>query len=270
MFTKIKGKIAYLIKVKRNKRLLKNIDYLNDIKSYEEEIFFADGKEKRLAVYTAIIGKYDNLLKQNSISKYCDYFCITDNRDIKSNIWKIIYVDKNDYGLNDIENTKVARYIKTHPHIFFKNYQHSLWIDSNIIIEREISEWIYKYLKNDDSSLVHLHPDRFTLNQEVKEVIDAKKDSIDNITKQIENYRKDGFNCDTNGLIMTNVIYRKNTREVNEFNELWWNQIKNYSKRDQLSFNYSAWKTELKYSTCDLDPFGNIFFTRLKHNYTNK
>ena len=42
--------------------------------------------------------------------------------------------------------------------------------------------------------------------------------------------------------------------------ESWWEEIKYNSKRDQLSFNYVAWKNGLKYNSIPGDIRNNSFF----------
>jgi hypothetical protein len=36
--------------------------------------------------------------------------------------------------------------------------------------------------------------------------------------------------------------------EVKKFNDIWWDEVKNFSARDQLSQVYSSWKTDVKIS----------------------
>ena len=49
------------------------------------------------------------------------------------------------------------------------------------------------------------------------------------------------------GLAETNVmVIRHNENETIELMENWWNEIYNYSHRDQLSFNLVLWKSRIK------------------------
>ena len=47
-------------------------------------------------IYTAIIGDYDNLYSSinNVKTDGWNYICFTDNKNLKSDFWKIIYVNK--------------------------------------------------------------------------------------------------------------------------------------------------------------------------------
>jgi hypothetical protein len=68
---------------------------------------------------------------------------------------------------------------------------------------------------------------------------------------------------------MSGILYRDNTPEIAEFNELRWEQIKTYCTRDQLSFQYCIWKLELQveqlanfYKACD-----DKYFKIIPHKY---
>ena len=69
-----------------------------------------------------------------------------------------------------------------------------------------------------------------------------------------------------NGLSECSVILRKHNEKVKSFNEIWWEEICQGSKRDQLSFDYSVKKSgvNLKYFPGNL-PNNNYFFNREIH-----
>ena len=55
---------------------------------------------EKICVYTCITGNYDNLKDVIVKEKGVDYVCFTNNREITSSTWKIIYID--DGILNNI------------------------------------------------------------------------------------------------------------------------------------------------------------------------
>ena len=78
----------------------------------------------------------------------------------------------------------------------------------------------------------------------------------------MERYQKEGYPRH-NGLITGMVILRRhNEKDCIKVMEHWWTEIKYGSKRDQLSFNYVAWKNKLKFSYIDGDSRINQYFTR--------
>ena len=71
------------------------------------------------------------------------------------------------------------------------------------------------------------------------------KDEPKLIDRQMEFYRKEGLPSNT-GILSTGIIIRKHNRpNVEEHCEKWWEQIKRWSHRDQLSLNYVLWKYNL-------------------------
>ena len=75
-----------------------------------------------------------------------------------------------------------------------------------------------------------------------------------------------------NGLAVTMEVLRKhNEQDVIDTMRVWWDEIKYGSKRDQLSFNYSAWKTNLNFKWMDGDSRDNKYFLNMgKHKKKTK
>ena len=111
---------------------------------------------------------------------------------------------------------------------------------------------------------------RSTVAEEVEALllmIDKGKKNIDSnqIRKQIQAYKEDGF-LDDNGLIAGGFILRKhNDVDVIDAMEAWWAEIKKYTTRDQLSFNYIAWKQNLAIFYIDGDLRNNKYFQWINH-----
>ena len=65
------------------------------------------------------------------------------------------------------------------------------------------------------------------------------------VKRQMDFYRKEGLPENT-GILSSGIIIRKHNRfNVEKHCELWWEQIKKWTHRDQLSFNYVLWKYKL-------------------------
>ena len=76
----------------------------------------------------------------------------------------------------------------------------------------------------------------------------------------MERYIKEGYPSN-NGLITSPIIFRKhNEKDCIETMEEWWTEIKHNSRRDQLSFNYVAWKTDFKFNYIPDDSRDNEYF----------
>ena len=67
---------------------------------------------------------------------------------------------------------------------------------------------------------------------------------------------------------MSGILLRKlNELDVVETMEMWWEELKYNSKRDQLSFDYVAWKSNFKFKYMEGDIRNNTYFYLLPHNH---
>ena len=206
---------------------------------------FENWNSKKIVIYTCITGNYDNLIEQPYFDN-CDYVCYTD-KEISSTIWEIRPIPEN---LLKFSLVKQQRYIKTHPHEFFKEYDISIWIDGNVEIISNPSSLIDK--KYDIK--LPCHPIRNCLYDEANICIKLKKDVKDVIMQQTTKYRREGFPKKF-GLPQTNIIIRKhNSRKCIKFMNSWWAEIEKGSHRDQLSFSYIQWKMK-NINICFIDKY---------------
>ena len=93
--------------------------------------------------------------------------------------------------------------------------------------------------------MCYRHDVRQCIYSESEEVKLQKLDYPDVVNSQMSKYRMEGFPHNY-GLFDSGFTIRKNNEKVNEFNDIWWDEVKNFSARDQLSQVYSSWKTEVQ------------------------
>ena len=213
---------------------------------------------KKKVVYTCITGGYDSLIEPTYISEGFDYICFTDNMDLKSKTWKIRPLPKEVEGLSQV---KKQRYVKINAHKVLPEYDLSIWVDGNVTLRGDLNEFLKKSLKNDVSVYIPQHPARNCIYDEATAVIRLKKDKPEIVNKQIERYKKEGFPAKY-GLLQSNIILRKhNSPDCAKLMEAWFNELKNESHRDQLSFNYVSWKNkDVKVSYLDKKIYDSVWF----------
>ena len=229
----------------------------------------------RIAVYTSIFGPYDGLLPQPKLPNV-DYICFTD-QDFKSKTWEIRKVDP---VFED--STRNSRRIKLQPHLFLQEYDVSIFMDGNYLIIKDVNELVRQEL-TDVNMLVFDHNQAGDPRDCVYDELDAiiklgeqtgkYKDDPDVMRKQIERYAAEGFPA-KHGLVFSAVLIRRHMADdVVKTMETWWHELSNGSKRDQLSFDYAAWKTKLNFKVLDGDLRNHEYFHMIgKHrkNYRSK
>jgi GT2 family glycosyltransferase len=240
-----------------------NDDSLFDL--IDKESKKIDFKKNRMVVYTAITGDYDELQTPTYINKEFDYVCFTDNKNLKSDFWEIRLLED-----SDLDKVRKARRCKILPHLNLSEYDYSLWVDGNIKITGDLKDFINKYSKN-NHLMCFIHEDRNCIYKEANECVRLKKDSEETIISQMEKYKSKGY-PGNNGLIWSGVLFRKhNDPLVIKLMNEWYEEVNNHSKRDQLSFNYVAWKNGFEYDKCDRYCWRNEYFeVELRHKNYNR
>ena len=217
---------------------------------------------KKICVYTCITGDYDNLKEIKNKEKNIDYYCFTNNKNIKSKTWKIEYIED-----KELSNIILARKVKIlGTNYINNNYDILLWMDAAVEFRKPINDFINEYLSDDDSFVCFKHGLRNKISDEMNACLRFRKESIDNIEKLKKYYKSEKY-LDNNGLIESTVyIKRPKDEKVIETMKLWFDMVKNYTKRDQLSFNYCIYKTGLKVKWINEYVFNNDWFKWHQHS----
>ncbi|WEG15359.1 DUF616 domain-containing protein [Alkalihalophilus pseudofirmus] len=187
---------------------------------------------KKIAIYTVIIGKYDALLNPAFIDENIDYICFTDDKYLTSSIWKVVLVET-----LKLDNARESRRYKILPHLYLREYEISMYVDANIKILTDPRPFCLNSIKKAPITLFS-HPVRKCIFKEAEVCIKLKKDEPRIIHKQMEFYKSKNYPLN-NGLVECGVLIRRHNEQgvINIMND-WWLHVKNYSKRDQLSFNF--------------------------------
>lgn len=203
----------------------------------------------KVAIVTAIFGDYDDLYSINNLigKELFDFYCVT-NTPISEDLgWYIRRVKVNKYNGDKRDLGKNVSYYKLNAHKIFKDYDIIVWVDGNKrIINGNI---LYEYcesLFNDKECdiLFRAHWDtKRSLKGEGIEVIRTHRDSESNIKTQINGYLKEGFPDNLQMIDGAKVIRKTTSTSLNNFLDIWWNEIKNNSHRRQISYGYSIWKS---------------------------
>ena len=214
-------------------------------------------------IYTSIFGAYDKPTEQSS-----------DGWD-----WKC-FSEENSTPLYE-DNNRNAKKFKVLPHRYLQDYEYSIFIDGNMDVRGNLDELVDKYLSDKNVAFFSHNNNKLDARicpfKEAQTIIDLGnknmkltpergilnyKDNPYLIQEQMNKYAMLGFPRN-NGLITGMVILRRhNEKDCIETMEDWWKEIKYGSKRDQLSFNYCAWKNRLKFNYMDGDSRDNEYFYR--------
>ncbi len=142
-----------------------------------------------------------------------------------------------DFGLTTARNNRKSK-ILFHENLFLQENEISIYLDSNIIIAKQLN---IKSLLGDADIAVFKHNLRNTI---FDEAIPAQKrllsqgnneSEIELINKQIQAYKKKKH-AQQRPLCLCGILIRRNNQRTRDFCRKWYIEIERYSFRDQLSF----------------------------------
>ena len=221
----------------------------------------------RTTVYTCITSGYDKKLSPVPTQGCIDsYVLFTNDPRVASAGW-----DVRDLASPPYVNRAnlINRYHKLFPTLLLGDTDVSIYIDGNIEIKRDIWPLVDQFLQSGKLFGCFKHPQRANILQELEACVSLGKFRATDRVKapdQINYYILEGFPIDSQ-LQAATILFRKHEHEalLMEAMTLWWDQINNYTCRDQLSLPYILWKTGLPFMSFDLNIFDNEYFVRHPH-----
>lgn len=204
----------------------------------------------RIAVYTGIFGGYDQICEPQARPENIDYYFVSDERPqrLKGFQW----LDAKAFLPPGLRGGFLRnRYVKTHPHILFPHYGQSIYVDGNIRILGDISN----FLGDSKTGIsVFMHPWRRCIFFEALQIVNYKRISGSRVAGQMLRYLDEGMPVQYGLAEMGVIAMRHNQEGCMRLMEDWWREISQYGARDQLSFMYCMWKNG--YRLQDLTPLG--------------
>ena len=155
---------------------------------------------------------------------------------------------------------RTARWHKINAHQLPGGYDYTIWIDgSQRIRALPLGQRILQSVPDDTQLAAFQHPLRSCIYDEALACIARKKDRPEQIQRQMERYLREGYPS-VRGLVETGCVLRQSSEAVARFNQLWWEQLMSGSFRDQLSFNYAAWRLGMAYAHLPGSGTESVFF----------
>ena len=198
-----------------------------------------------LVVYTCFTGDKEQLgdplerLTTAETDLTLHFVCLSDKADLQSSRWQVIPFDT--LGL---PADKASRLPKARPHAFFSSISnYSLYVDNTVQFRRLPTS---QDLKTTSPYLFKLfqHNGRKTILEEAVAIATLGYDTSSNLIEQLEHYAHFGPLKSITPLSTCTVILRDHSNPViQRHGEFWWAQILAFTRRDQMSFDFSRIQT---------------------------
>ena len=218
---------------------------------------------KKIAVYTCITGNYDELneIDAELLEKNVDYYCFTNNKEIVSKTWQIIYIE--DFSLS---NHMLNRKIKILGHKIINDYDILIYIDGNCTLKRKATELIKNECDLEKFPLYAFkHSARDCIYDEAEACIKFKKETKEKIDKILKFYKKNNFPKKYGLCEMGCFIKKPKDKEVIKLMNSWYEMLEKYSERDQLSFMWCVYQAKFPLGIIELSIYNNQYITFIQH-----
>lgn len=211
-----------------------------------------------IIVYTAIFDSYDTLqIPVYNALEGVEYVCCTNTMQSLPHPWKRLFIRPRLSALFE------SRRCKALSHQLFPGVEATIWHGGNVqLIENPVG--MLRYVEDVDIA-VNGHP-RDTIYEEASACAIMEKDCPRIIRRQANAYCEDECPGKMYGAFL---IIRKHTPDIIRFNELWWDQTRQYSYRDQISLGYALWKCDILPNVIRGTHRNGPDYKRFPHNCTS-
>ena len=188
----------------------------------------------RIAIYTCIIGGYDELQQPRVLEEGFDFICYVgkgEKTQERIGVWEIREIPES-LG----EPALDARWPKMNPHLLLPEYECSVWIDGNIAL---LDGTLFRAAHIKAAAGVKYsgvtHPDRDCTYAEARKCFDMKYLTAFGLLRVWLFLALHGLPRHA-GLNENNIIFRRHCDpDVVALDELWWDRVLHLCRRDQLS-----------------------------------
>ena len=191
-------------------------------------------------IFTYIFDNYDNLKDPLVITPGWEYLCFSDKK-INNTAWtqldtetayKNIKCSKRKASLLKIEHAKQVP----------PDCDIVVTLDGSMLLNTNLDDFINEFWEEGIDLLIARHPLRDCIYDEAEAVMNLKLDTPENVIPQMQRYFHEGF-PPHQGLYGTRMMIKNNkSSKLRVVCEIWADEYKRGSRRDQLSLNYAIWK----------------------------
>ena len=196
-------------------------------------------------VYTALFGSYEKLTEQpEALASEADFICFTDDLELTSATWDVRVIALEPH----FDTVRNARYLKILGHNQLAAYTATMWIDNRVLLVRDPTEFFSVWLGEHEMAMP-LHFTRASLGAEFRAVLAHNFDEPYRVRSLLAFLTTAAPDLLDDEPYWSAILLRKNTAAVRSAMRVWFDLLLLYSRRDQLSLNYS-----LRLMPCDISP----------------
>lgn len=204
-----------------------------------------EGSPAKNVVYTALFGRYEKLTEQpTALNSEADFICFTDDPELASATWDVRLIPRQPH----FDTVRNARFLKILGHDQLDDYSATMWIDNRVLLVRDPEDFFSLWLGEHEMA-VPRHFTRTSLRAEFRAVLAHNFDEPYRVRGLLTLMTAAAPDVLNDQPYWSAILLRRKTAPVRETMRVWFDLLLLYSRRDQLSLNYS-----LHLAPCDVSP----------------
>jgi hypothetical protein len=210
----------------------------------------------RRVVYTCMFGYSEHFNDFHyETDPSIDFVCFTDNPNLASSFWRLQVLPPGPFDPH-----RASKRIKHLAHRYLEAYGECLYLDNTVRLKCPPLVLFEKLLNPCSRPWVcFAHPWRRCIYEEAREVVAAGYDDARVVEAQMRHYKNLGYPAN-HGLVIGGFSLRRHLDpKVVSLAEDWFKNTMKFSKRDQLSFNFVAWRQGFKFQLIDAEFTNNPY-----------
>jgi len=205
------------------------------------------------AVYTALIGKYEELLEQPvAMTTSVRFICLTDDPDLTSETWEVHLVEP----AFPQDSIRSARALKIRGHPILAEFEETLWIDNTVLLKADPADLLEQWLSGADFALP-THSYRENIAAEFDVIAGHLIDDPARVNEQRAHYAATDPTVLDQPVHWTAVLARRATPAVQDLMSRWFDEVLRHSRRDQLSIGFAIARSEVPLRELRVDNLGS-------------
>ena len=185
-----------------------------------------------------------------------DFVCFTDDATLRSEFWEMRLMPA-----STLDPHRHSKSFKHRPHLHFPDHAVSLYIDNTVKLIAPVEE-IFAFVERTKAPMVTFrHPERDCVYEEAAVIIRDKIDDPERVQAQMALYRKRGYPEHAGLHTLSMLLRRHHDKKLIKVLEALHEEIRRYSKRDQLAFDVLRRRYRLKVTALPGTVYDNALMT---------
>lgn len=202
-------------------------------------------------VYTCVTGGYDRTRHLGVSERGMPFLYFTDRPRSAPSGWEPAELMS---PPRLISGHDINRYHKIFPHRIAKYRRYSIYIDGSISYDGDFGSLLERFRKAGVALAAFRHPAGRSLEEEFEACLQKGKFDAHDLRlhdRQRSEYRAEGLRLDR-PITANYLLVRDHDHPLlKDAMSLWWSQLFEYTKRDQLSLGYALWRTGIPWAFLD-------------------